>query len=198
MLILHSTHVSKTPGGRREVRAKASAAAYTLLHDLTDALHLPTAPLAVTDRGRPYFEGLTAVDFSIAHTNTLAVCALAYRQEDFAPRVGVDVETRTAYGDEKITAFAKRFFAAHEQAYVLGATDRAAAFTEVFTKKEAFAKWTGVGLGKHLSATDTLCPRFEEVTGVRFYQYREGDVFICLCVSGDCDEVPVWFSKKHS
>ena len=196
MLILHASCLPADPEGRGVARAAQSAAAKRLLCEVADALHLPSAPITVTDRGRPYFEGLSNVDFSLTHTKGLAVCALQQRQSDPPPRLGIDAEVLTDFDDAKIGAFSLRFFGKHEQAYLEGASDRPAAFTEIFVRKESYAKYVGDGLGKHLSATDTMHPDFEKSVGVRFYSYRKNGCFICLCVSRSCDEQPIWFKRS--
>ena len=196
MLFLHVKHL-EVQKNRQAEREQESAAAHRLLRDLTDELHLPPAPVATTDRGRPFFEGLPFVDFSLAHTSSLAVCALSCRKEgDLAPRVGVDAESRVRYTDEKIAALAARFFGKHEEEAVTQARDKATAFTAVFTRKEAFAKYTGEGLGRHWKGTDTLHPDFEAAHNVRFFTYAENGVTICLCTSRDEEQPPRCVVKK--
>ena len=51
--------------------------------------------------------------------------------------------TTTQYSDTKIKQFSLRFFGKHEQDYIEHATDRQVAFTEVFVRKEAYAKYCG-------------------------------------------------------
>ncbi len=195
MLILHSICLPPSKRGA-EARTAQSAAAHKLLDEVAAALRLPNAPVVTTDKGRPYFEGLSNVDFSLTHTSSLAACALQCSEGKNPPRIGIDAEVLTSLSDAKITAFSLRFFGKHEQDYLEHAADRRAAFTEIFVRKEAYAKQVGNGLGKHLSATDTGHPDFEQTAGVRFYKYRRKDIFICLCVSRNCDEKPTWFNKS--
>lgn len=182
MLYLYATHLN-APKDRHTQRKNEHAAAYRLLHDLAEILHLPDAPIVTTHQGRPYFVGMPSVDFSLSHTKELCVCALSYREGEIAPRVGVDAEEAVLYDEEKIAALCARFFGEHEKRYVEESKDHATAFTEVFTRKEAFAKYTGDGLGKHTRGTDTLHPHFEKNENVRFFTYREGNVAVCLCTS---------------
>ena len=189
MLFLHVTHLA-VQQNRRERHGAESAAAHRLLEALMAELHLPPAPVRTTSKGRPYLEGLPFVDFSLAHTKGLAVCALAHQADGSAPRVGVDAEGIVAYSEAKIEALAARFFGEHERAFVARSTDKPAAFTEVFTRKEAFAKYTGEGLGRHWGGTDTLHPDFEHTHGVHFFTYLQNGIAICLCTSESEEAAP--------
>lgn len=164
---------------RTEARAHGSAVAHALLQKLLLELKLPSA-LKKSPSGRPALAYCDTVDFNLSHTEGLAVCALL--QSENAPRVGVDAELLTTFDAERISAFSARFFAPYEQRCLATASDSAACFTRIFTRKEAYAKYCGDGLGAHLTATDTLAPDFESTNGVRFYAYRHENVFIMLCV----------------
>lgn len=195
MLVLHYRHLDQTAQSKRlEYRAQ-SEAAHRLLQEILQELRLPITPLQKAEKGRPALEGQPTVDFNLAHTEGLAICALYQRKEAPPPRVGVDVEARTAYTEKKICDFAMRFFGKWEQRYVLTASDKAEAFTRVFVRKESFAKYRGDGLGAHLSKSDTLAPDFEKQEQVRFLAYREQNFFISLCLPSYCTETPV--SLEH-
>lgn len=195
MLILHHTCLSPLPEDRKRARTLQSAAARELLLELARALHLPHTTIAKTAMGRPFFKDLPTVDFSLSHAGELAICALYVREDGKPPRVGIDAEPLTHYTDSKITAFSARFFGKYEQEYLGHANDRAAAFTEIFVQKEAFAKYCGDGLGTHLRGSDTMAPTFEQAKGVRFYTSRKSNYFISLCLPNDCNEQPIPFSQ---
>ena len=194
MLFLHVTHLA-VQESRHAQREAESAAAHRLLKGLAAELGLPEARIAKTEKGRPFFEGLPTVDFSLSHTAGLAVCALSYSTGASIPRVGVDAESKAPYSDAKITALAARFFGEHEQAHVAAATDKQTAFTEVFVRKEAFAKYTGEGLARHWGGTDTLHPDFEHTQGVRFFAYQENNIHICLCAPEGAEPPPCTIKK---
>lgn len=194
MLVLHKVLCS-FPKERLAARAAQSAAARGLLLNVTEKLGIKPSPILKTEKGRPYFKDLPLVDFSLAHTDGIAVCALWQADGELSPRVGIDVEHITHFDSKKISAFAARFFGTHERSYVLAAKDQAAAFTEVFVKKEAFAKYRGDGIGAHFSHTDTYAPDFEATHGVCFHAARDGDYFISLCVTSTCAEPPLSFDE---
>ena len=169
-----------------------SEAAHALLFEIVQALNLPHSPIVTAEKGRPYFKDLPTVDFSLAHTDGFAICALQSCNNGTRPRVGVDAEKKTHYSDAKIKSFSLRFFGKHEQDYIEHAADRQAAFTEVFVRKEAYAKYCGDGLGAHLSKTDTMAPQFEKSKGVRFFSCLEKNIFVSLCLSRECDDGPAF------
>lgn len=97
--------------------------------------------------GKPAFEAHPEVHFNLAHTRGAAVVAVSDQP------VGVDIE---AIGrlDKRIVA---RHFTEREQQYVDFNTEGAPVrFTEIWTRKEAFVKWLGVGLRLPLRSFDTL------------------------------------------
>lgn len=104
--------------------------------------------------GRPVFWGIGA-EVSISHTKGLAVAAVSSK------RLGIDLECS---GRESVKV-AKRMFSDYEQQWISeqkqeGKTE---AFATVWTLREAYAKWTGLGLAKmpqvefKITAKDILC-----------------------------------------
>lgn len=192
MLILHYRHLPLLQHSRGTLYKAQSEAAHMLLDEIVQMLHISPSPIAKTEKGRPYFKDLPTVDFSLAHTKGFAVCALQKCDNGTPPRIGVDAEAKTQYSDTKIKQFSLRFFGKHEQNYIEHAADRQTAFTEVFVRKEAYAKYCGDGLGAHLSKTDTMAPQFEESENVRFFSYLQKNIFISLCLSQECNEEPAF------
>lgn len=197
MLLLHYKKLTDTFLRRKEARAAQSAAAWGLLREIAAEHGLSNATLAKTSTGRPYYKDAPEVDFSLAHTSTLAVCAFWQKNAENAPRIGIDAEKRSAYATDKIYRFALRFFGMHECRYVLNAKDPQAAFARIFVRKEAYAKYCGNGLGKHLHASDTLDPSFNAKNGVRFVTLCEQEHYICICLPLTCTEpLRIFRAKK--
>ena len=196
MLVLHCKRLTETAASRKELRAAQSAAAWALLHEIATEYGLSDAVFAKTTWGRPYCKNTPTVDFSLSHTSTLAACAFWQKNTGIAPRIGIDAEKRSTHSKDKIFRLALRFFGAHEYRYVRNAKDPQAAFTRVFVRKEAYAKYCGNGLGNHLSASDTLAPDFKAQNGVRFLTLREGEHYICICLPLDCTEPLQRFRAK--
>ncbi len=129
---------------------------------LLAALYRETAggempPIAVTDRGKPYFtEG--PWHFSISHTKRRVFCALSRRP------IGIDAEEldrniRLELADKILSPGEKRQFDA--------ATDKRNALLTFWVLKEATAKYTGEGLRGYPDQTDFALsdPRVREMEG---------------------------------
>ena len=169
------------PVSRGQARTTASAAAYGLLPMLLEAADLPTdAAYAKTAEGRPFLPACPQADFSISHTDTLALCLLAVDSQR-PPRVGIDAEPLLSLSLPKVQRLAARFLTPGEQAYVNESNDTVKAFLEMFTGKEAFAKYVGTGLAKTLKI-DTVCPHFAKIHHAKLHRllYREHVVSLCL------------------
>ncbi len=89
--------------------------------------------------GKPAAEG---VQFNVAHTGDLALCAFADTP------VGVDVERIRPI--KNATALAERWFHADEVARIAAAPEPLAEFFRTWTMKEAALKLVGVGVGESL------------------------------------------------
>jgi 4'-phosphopantetheinyl transferase len=97
--------------------------------------------LGRTPHERPVLLGPAhALDFSVAHTEGLVVCAVAH-----GASIGVDVEARARPARLEL---ASTFFAPAEQAALaaLPAVEQPARFRVLWTLKEAFVKALGLGL----------------------------------------------------
>jgi 4'-phosphopantetheinyl transferase len=101
----------------------------------------------------PAFSG-SALCFNVSHAGNLAVCALASGRE-----IGIDVEAVRAMRDAD--SIAARLFSPREnRAYrALDPRDRTLGFFNCWTRKEAFVKALGDGLGHALDSFDvSLAP----------------------------------------
>ena len=108
-----------------------------------------------TEKGKPYLPEIP-VEFSVSHTGDLWVCLMS---EGNGP-VGVDIQQVKPYSYEKIAA---RYYTENEQGYV--AQNGADGFFEIWTRKEAYAKYTGQGIGKYLAEINTLAETGIPVSG---------------------------------
>ena len=104
-----------------------------------------------TQRGKPELAGALAgkVHFNVSHSDSLALIALTR----VCP-VGVDVErVRPRQYDMEI---ARRFFTARESAGLesLQEAERPSAFFNLWTRKEAWLKATGVGISESLGRVE--------------------------------------------
>lgn len=133
VIVLHAGY-APAPGCSHALLRRAAA-----LCGYTDAdLTLANAP-----GGKPYFENLPELQFSISHTDGLWACAFAREA------VGFDMQARRVCREEKLAA---RFFHPAEAAYVKGGGD----FFAVWCAKESYVKLTGRGVGADFGAFSTV------------------------------------------
>ena len=95
--------------------------------------------------GKPFVRG-SDVRFNLSHAGDVALVAVSSDCD-----VGVDVERVRAV---EATAIAERMFSVAERAALARAADTERAFFRGWTRKEAFVKLVGAGLGMDLCAFD--------------------------------------------
>ncbi|MBR3437824.1 MAG: 4'-phosphopantetheinyl transferase superfamily protein [Lachnospiraceae bacterium] len=109
--------------------------------------------------GKPYFPAYPDLQFSLSHSGMLAVCAVSDRV------LGVDCQ-EIVCGKESFRLIAKRYFTEEEQEKVFRRSPHSeeaedafdpAAFSEVWTKREAYVKMTGEGLAALLEYGKEPC-----------------------------------------
>ena len=117
----------------------------------------PLPPISKTDRGKPFFAG-ESYHFSISHTPRHAFCCL------HNANVGLDAEEMDRIPDPRL---AGRFLSPAEQQRIASAKDPGDALLRLWVLKEAYAKYTGKGLGDFLKNTDFSPddPRIQEIDG---------------------------------
>ncbi len=95
-----------------------------------------------TPSGKPYLRDVPAFYFSLSHTRGAVAVAVSSRD------IGVDVE-RLGPARPRV---AERCFTAEEQSYIGQSDNPGRAFYEVWTRKEAYLKYTGQGLSVPLQS----------------------------------------------
>ena len=90
----------------------------------------------INEYGKPYFANMNNLFFSISHTATTAVCAISDNE------IGVDIEQT----DRSNLKLAKRFFSDKDNELINNSDNEEKTFTELWTKKESYAKFKGTTL----------------------------------------------------
>lgn len=113
--------------------------------------------IAVTDRGKPYFED-SPLHFSISHTKNHVFCALSERP------IGIDAEEKNRDINLKL---ADKILSPAEKARFDAAPDKRTALLRLWVLKEASVKRTGEGLRGYPNHTDfdPDDPRIQEING---------------------------------
>ena len=114
---------------------------------------------------KPYIIGYPSFHFNISHTKSAIAISVSNRA------VGVDIE-RVGTCDLHIV---KRFFTDNERNYILNSRDRDKAFYEVWTRKEAYVKWKGIGLTVPLKSFDV----FEHQSLLRTFYIDQYILSVC-------------------
>ena len=117
----------------------------------------PMPPIAVTERGKPYFPG-SDLHFSISHSKGHVFCALSHSP------IGIDAEE----ADRPISsALAEKILSPGEYAQWQRAADPRKALLTFWVLKEARAKCTGEGLRGYPNHTNFALddPRVQQIGG---------------------------------
>ena len=88
-----------------------------------------------TEKGKPFIS-YGSPFFNISHTDGCIFIAISDRE------IGIDAEVKRAF-DSKV---ADRYFSQAENTYVSAAVDKDVAYTRIWTRKEAYVKYTGEGI----------------------------------------------------
>ena len=122
-------------------------------------------PIAVTARGKPYFQD-GDWHFSISHTDHFAFCVLSRHN------IALDAEEK----GRKVTPAMMEKFTSDTEKSRFG-DDPQDAFLRLWVLKEAQAKLTGRGMGNWLKATDfdPFDPRIQEINGCYVAVLEEND-----------------------
>lgn len=134
--------------------------------------------IARTDRGKPYFPGRPDLAFSWSHSGSLAVCALSRRP------VGVDIEL-VRPRRETLPSYA---LTEAEQAEYRALGGGWPAFYALWTRKEAWCKYTGDGLRRRWGQTP---PR----EGLRYGAYAGEDWQAAVCGEEAPPAAIIWVDK---
>ena len=129
--------------------------------------------LAYGNNGKPRLAHYPDIHFSLSHSGTLAVCAVADKA------VGVDVERPRAVSE----ALVRRVLTAEEQTWLAGQADPKAAFIRLWTRKESFLKLTGEGLSRAPDSFSVL-PQADDIAPAGFAERDISDYRVCVCCEG--------------
>lgn len=106
----------------------------------------PDAQIAYGEFGKPYLLDYPEVHFNISHSGQFVACAVADRP------VGVDVQMIAEYRSNA----AGRVCSEVELAEIVASGNPTAEFTKLWTRKEAYIKWTGESIGRIAFAREKM------------------------------------------
>lgn len=157
------------------VRRQSLLSELLLRHALRESgLVLPAAlELRTGEYGKPYLAD-GSFFFSLSHSGNAVLCAVGERE------LGADIQLRTPFNE----AMLHRFFAPEERDFVLAASDRDEAYTEIWTEKESYIKAAGRGFTLPLASFSVL----DRAIAARLRHGTAGDCHVSVC--SDADALP--------
>lgn len=150
-------------------------------------------PIVISENGKPYLKNVPDFFYNLSHAGNWVVLASADHE------IGVDVERiREKTNLERIT---RRFFTEKERSYIFnGVSDweKLQRFTAIWTGKESYVKYLGVGLAKGLNtfsvdAENACIIEKEELKPVVMLQSKKLDTEYYVSVCAKKDEVQYIF-----
>lgn len=145
--------------------------------------------LEIGPHGKPALKG-EPFHFNLSHSGGLAVCAV----EDC--RVGVDVEKKRAFSPK----LKERICTPGELSLVEAEEDENEALTRLWTMKESYMKYTGLGLAQGVRATEfsLLGERPKLKSGAACFLSADlGEAFLTLCTSRPVPLLFSWIDPKR-
>lgn len=173
MMILSYCYIGDFEGfTKAELRRKQSETANELLEKMLHVYNVEKYTVARDQNGRPFLQSHPNIDFNISHSNNIVVCAVSDREG----RVGLDVEKSNIYGDRnRELRMAERYFSADEAKALKNGY---ASFADIWTQKEAYLKYVGIGMGTRLKAVNTAQPK----EGLRIETFKIDDYTVSVCL----------------
>lgn len=117
--------------------------------------------------GKPYIDGYPEFQFNISHTRNAIAVAFSNHE------IGIDIEKI----DRTHNQLLSHLYTPYEQKYILSHKDPNRAFYEIWTKKEAYVKYIGIGLALPLNSFDV----FEIEHSKLIHTYKKKKYIIACC-----------------
>lgn len=115
-----------------------------LIKKIADEYDIKNYNIIKNEYGKPYFEN-SNIYFNISNSESVSVAVISNKE------IGIDIQ-KIKYND----AIVNRTFTDSEKEYLNKVSDKAKAFTLIWTMKESYVKMLGVGIGYGLKNVDTI------------------------------------------
>jgi len=151
-------------------RRREKTAAYSLLVEAMKRMSL-YRELPITEyaeNGKPYLKNYPHLHFNLSHCSRYVAVALNERTP-----VGIDIECRRKVS----TSLIKRVCNREEQQTIAEATDSDLEFLRIWTRKEAYLKYTGTGIVEPL----TNIPPQDTCHTIDTHPLPEGNGWVSVC-----------------
>ena len=127
---------------RHEIDRRLSVKAYLLLCEgLKKMYGINERPqFEYSPNGKPLLTDYPNIHFNLSHCNEAVICVIDNRP------IGVDIESIRSFDDDLL----EYTMNLQEQQIIKQSTDPKIEFTRYWTMKEAFLKWSGIGISNNL------------------------------------------------
>ncbi len=140
----------KTESGRRETMLGELIRLY-----MFDICGVANEEIALSEHGKPYLPMRSDIKYNISHSHGVAAGIIMTNTD--AGDVGCDVEhVKRDVDGTKIERIMRRFYTDGERDAVASAYDPILEFYRIWTRKEAYIKYTAEGLARPLRSFDTV------------------------------------------
>jgi len=151
---------------------------------IRDCLGREDAAVSRTEKGKPSVDG---VCISVSHSQDTFALLVS------AANVGVDIQYSRSVKPDRIAA---RYFSEREAAYISG-DDSEDRFFEIWTRKEAYSKYTGKGLEQIMEKEEVLAREDVTFTDIRL----EDGCYCAVCTGKEkgagTDEIQISYRKQN-
>ena len=171
------------------VRELAALAEILKLRLFTDCGIPCDVPIEYGIHGKPYIAACDAaydVAFNISHSKNLVAGAILTGEALGGGRLelGVDIQyIDRGYNSEKMNRFIKRYYTEGERELIFSSPDPMREYISVWSRKEAYIKYTGEGLTHPLKDVDTVSGTGDTYIKSRgIYDAAGNEYMLSVCV----------------
>lgn len=130
--------------------------------------------------GKPHLHNVNDYHFSVSHTNNMIAFASS------TDKIGIDIEASNR-NDISFIETADLYFTSGEAEYIKSNVYPEISFLEIWTRKEAYVKCSGKGLGQSLDSFDVL----QKSDKYKMFTLNHRNFIMSVCCSNKYDNVSI-------
>lgn len=130
--------------------------------------------------GKPHLQNMNDYHFSVSHTDNMIAFASS------SDKIGIDIETSDR-NDISFIETADLYFTSGEAEYIKNNAYPETSFFEIWTRKEAYVKCSGRGLGQSLDSFDVL----QKSDKYNMFTLNQRNFIMSVCCSNKHDNVSI-------
>lgn len=130
--------------------------------------------------GKPHLNNMNGYHFSVSHTNNI----IAFASSD--KKIGIDIEMLNR-NDVSFIEMADLYFTSCEAEYIRNSECPERSFLEIWTRKEAYVKCSGRGLGQSLNSFDVL----KKSDKYKIFTFNCKDFIMSVCCKSRYDNISI-------